>query len=185
MKAIDTIYNGYRFRSRLEARWAVFLDNLEIPYQYEPEGYDLGAAGLYLPDFRLPSLDAWMEIKAQSPTDEEVRKAAALAELTNQRVFIFHGDIQIPNDDCDSAPKAEMLDGIDGGDTNHMWCECLKCGAVGIQFDGRSDRLPCKKVTCMDSISYHGDKGYCYNGPRLVRAFTAARMARFEHGEQG
>lgn len=23
--AIETVYNGYKFRSRLEARWAVFL----------------------------------------------------------------------------------------------------------------------------------------------------------------
>lgn len=26
IKAIDTIYKGYKFRSRLEARWAVFFD---------------------------------------------------------------------------------------------------------------------------------------------------------------
>lgn len=26
IKAIDTYYKGYRFRSRLEARWAVFFD---------------------------------------------------------------------------------------------------------------------------------------------------------------
>ena len=30
IKAIETYYKGYRFRSRLEARWAVFFD-LEIP----------------------------------------------------------------------------------------------------------------------------------------------------------
>lgn len=41
MKAIETIYNNYHFRSRLEARWAVFFDTLGIEYRYEPEGYDL------------------------------------------------------------------------------------------------------------------------------------------------
>lgn len=41
MKAIETIYNGYRFRSRLEARWAIFFDELKIKYQYELEGYEL------------------------------------------------------------------------------------------------------------------------------------------------
>ena len=40
-KAIETIYNGFRFRSRLEARWAVFFDNLSVKYRYEPEGFDL------------------------------------------------------------------------------------------------------------------------------------------------
>ena len=34
IKAIETIYNGYKFRSRLEARWAVFFDEagIEIPF---------------------------------------------------------------------------------------------------------------------------------------------------------
>ena len=54
MKAIDTIYNGYKFRSRLEARWAVFFDAAGIKYEYEPEGFDLGGGCLYLPDFYLP-----------------------------------------------------------------------------------------------------------------------------------
>lgn len=30
MKAIETRYKGYRFRSRLEARWAVFFDALGL-----------------------------------------------------------------------------------------------------------------------------------------------------------
>lgn len=42
MKAIQTEYKGYLFRSRLEARWAVFFDACGIAWEYEPEGYDLG-----------------------------------------------------------------------------------------------------------------------------------------------
>lgn len=53
IKAIETEYNGYRFRSRLEARWAVFLDILGVKYEYEPEGFDLGNGLYYLPDFRV------------------------------------------------------------------------------------------------------------------------------------
>ena len=30
VKPIETTYNGYKFRSRLEARWAVFFDSAEI-----------------------------------------------------------------------------------------------------------------------------------------------------------
>ena len=37
IKPIETVYNGYRFRSRLEARWAVFFDAAGIEYEYEPE----------------------------------------------------------------------------------------------------------------------------------------------------
>lgn len=53
IKPIETIYNGYRFRSRLEARWAVFFDRLGVKYEYEPEGFHLPDGSNYLPDFRV------------------------------------------------------------------------------------------------------------------------------------
>lgn len=56
IKAIETSYGGYRFRSRLEARWAVFFDALGITWEYEPEGYVLSDGTCYLPDFWLPGL---------------------------------------------------------------------------------------------------------------------------------
>lgn len=56
LNPIETHYKGYRFRSRLEARWAVFFDTAEIAWEYELEGYDLGPHGLYLPDFFLPKV---------------------------------------------------------------------------------------------------------------------------------
>ena len=34
IKAIETYYKGYRFRSRLEARWAVFFDAACVEYEY-------------------------------------------------------------------------------------------------------------------------------------------------------
>jgi hypothetical protein len=39
LKPIETFYRGYRFRSRLEARWAVFMDAAGIVWEYEPEGF--------------------------------------------------------------------------------------------------------------------------------------------------
>ena len=53
--ALETRYEGHRFRSRLEARWAVFFDALGVRYHYEPQGYGLGGGlGSYLPDFWIP-----------------------------------------------------------------------------------------------------------------------------------
>lgn len=66
IKAIETYYNGYRFRSRLEARWAVFFDALGIKYEYEPEGYELSDGSKYLPDFYLPDLKYYVEVKGKS-----------------------------------------------------------------------------------------------------------------------
>lgn len=65
-KPIETHYNGYRFRSRLEARWAVFFDAVGIEYQYEQEGFEReydGEKVYYLPDFYLPQLGVYAEVK--------------------------------------------------------------------------------------------------------------------------
>lgn len=40
IKSKETYYDGYRFRSRLEARWAVFFNNIGLEYEYEVEGFD-------------------------------------------------------------------------------------------------------------------------------------------------
>lgn len=64
--AIETVYKGYRFRSRLEARWAVFFDELAIDWRYEAEGYEIrvnGKTRRYLPDFYLPKFGVWVEVK--------------------------------------------------------------------------------------------------------------------------
>src|ERR1039457_3106365 len=64
IEAIETDYAGYRFRSRLEARWAVFFRHLGIRWDYEPQGYRVGPAKRpYLPDFWLPDLGTWVEVK--------------------------------------------------------------------------------------------------------------------------
>lgn len=63
MKAIQTEYKGYLFRSRLEARWAVFFDKIGIPWEYEPEGLILSGNKYYLPDFYLPEFHCYFEVK--------------------------------------------------------------------------------------------------------------------------
>ena len=70
IKPIETVYNGYKFRSRLEARWAVFFDAAKIRYEYEPEGYEYNGER-YLPDFYLPDFDAHVEVKSNRPGIEK------------------------------------------------------------------------------------------------------------------
>lgn len=66
-KPIQTRYSEHLFRSRLEARWAVFFDQLGIKWQYEWEGYSFENYA-YLPDFFFPEFDYYAEIK---PNDNE------------------------------------------------------------------------------------------------------------------
>ena len=91
IKAIETVYNGYRFRSRLEARWAVFFDALGVPYEYEKEGYDLGEAGWYLPDFWLPREGIFWEIKHGEEYHHQP-KGYALAKQSRRAVICSFGD---------------------------------------------------------------------------------------------
>jgi len=66
--AIETHYAGYRFRSRLEARWAVFFTALRVRWHYETQGYLIGEKRRpYLPDFWLPDLGVWVEVKGEMP----------------------------------------------------------------------------------------------------------------------
>jgi len=79
---IQTQYKGYRFRSRLEARWAVFLDSLPVQWEYEKEGYHLQDGSLYLPDFWLSGLGIWLEIKGEIP---HVRNSGSVSSLEMKR----------------------------------------------------------------------------------------------------
>lgn len=63
IKAIETIYKGYRFRSRLEARWAVVFDALGLDWEYEPEGFQFSDGTRYLPDFYIRNSEWFVEVK--------------------------------------------------------------------------------------------------------------------------
>ena len=84
IKAIETRYKGYLFRSRLEARWAVFFDALGVRYEYEKEGFNLDGIN-YLPDFWLPDYKEWVEIKPEgAPVIERVYLAGKMIMWRNK-----------------------------------------------------------------------------------------------------
>lgn len=100
-RAIETRYKHRRFRSRLEARYAVLFDALAIRWDYEPEGFNLGNGLCYLPDFflhcppafqqRFPGAGYWVEIKGTPPSPAEITKLAALCAQTNHQGYVFAG----------------------------------------------------------------------------------------------
>lgn len=76
--AIETEYKGYRFRSRLEARWAVFFDAIKLEWDYEVEGFKLSNGERYLPDFWFQSLGCFGEVKPKQFKEKEYKKCSLL-----------------------------------------------------------------------------------------------------------
>ena len=153
IKAIQTYYKGYHFRSRLEARWAVFFDKAGVKYEYEPEGFDLGAEGWYLPDFWLPELKMWAEIKPDEVDDAAHRKIWALVLMTQQKATILSGD---PYESVNASPSWDSpyewaltvplapdhpAGKPVGEDYGYNFCVCPICDSVGFEYMGRGGRV--------------------------------------------
>lgn len=131
--SIPTSLNGHDFRSRLEARWSLFFDAIGVLYVYEPRVFDLGWIH-YLPDFYIPSIRAYIEIKGKRPTLTEVTKAKRLAKITNRNVYIFWGSIRIPTvaaaDGIGDSAYLYTPDGIVF--KSQWWTYCKKCKTFAI-----------------------------------------------------
>ena len=163
IQPIETHYAGCRFRSRLEARWAVYFDCLGIAWEYESEGYALDEETWYLPDYLLPELRAYGEVK---PPGGDFQLALRLARAVQVPVLLLEGTpdwklyhVAYPEDTPQET--ALTLDAVDLGMCaykNRLWWEW---GA--------------------DARAVYSETTYPYTwGDRLRHAIEQARGARFE-----
>jgi hypothetical protein len=175
---LETWYNGYRFRSRTEARWAVFFTTLGVPFSYEPEGYDLGN-NWYLPDFFLPQPNLWLEIKGKPPTELEQKRAWLLAVHNTQCAAVFGGDVWHTTPGYFILPQDEFR-------VAHPchWALCRTCGSLNLQLRTPMPNIyldigfcGCHKKAGMSCLGYSEEDEHTR---RLRAAFVAARQARFE-----
>lgn len=94
IRAIPTVYNGVEFRSRLEARWAVFFDNLGVQWDYEIEGFEWSDGGKeyrYLPDFYFPVGDGiYGEVKAGTPTKKNRNKMLSFVRHKETSIMLLY-----------------------------------------------------------------------------------------------
>lgn len=60
---IPTVHDGTRYRSKLEARWAVWFEAMSLRFSYQPSVHLLANRTIYEPDFRLSDFGLWVEIK--------------------------------------------------------------------------------------------------------------------------
>lgn len=94
VEAIGTEYGGTTYRSRTEARWAIFFEALGVEAEYEAHPIRLSTGAGYLPDFYIPAFRAWFEVKARNDAivTEEASKARQLAaDRQGERVWLAIG----------------------------------------------------------------------------------------------
>lgn len=192
LKPIQTEYGGFLFRSRLEARWAVFFDACGVDWEYEPEGYDLGNGLMYLPDFLLHGVDGrdggdlYVEVKGQM-TDSDAEKIKRFAELgmedpdqygKSANAILVVGRIpdgdsidditdyisRVAYDDCGTWPNEFNFRTIDGD---------YFAAHPGINWNGNFELFG-------DDSNYLADM----DPAATERAYRLARYARFEHGRK-
>jgi hypothetical protein len=201
IKPIETVYNGYRFRSRLEARWAVFFDTAGIPYQYEPEGFVLEDGTHYLPDFYLPWFKCYVEIKPSGIQSEIDKGCDRIGKLVSGKsdcigllcigepkageCGIVHyfgmgrtGELRLQSDIVgfyEGCWWKNIFTGEEYGNTKH-WISL-----VSIHSDS-GDRFYDKDGNEMPILNGIGMTGYRSD---FHDAAIAAKQARFEHGEKG
>ena len=191
MKAINTLYKGNYFRSRTEARWAVFFDAIGVRWEYEKEGYDLGGGVLYLPDFWFPDHKFFGEVKPDGElTKIEVEKAKRLCEQSMLPVFIFKG---VPSfgfeKDVLSVPSFVWGAPLFKSDEN---------GRDPLPGRWSDEMYDIERVTYYDELNFPFTKDgrplpngvfiTCSeidnNDDVFVNACRKARSARFEHGQK-
>jgi hypothetical protein len=199
--AIETRYAGHRFRSRLEARWAVFFDALEIPWEYEPQGFVIpranGGTTPYLPDFRLTECGTWIEVKGSSEQlDGDLMEDAAehLPPAPDGPPYaptlLLLGPIPEP------PSKAHDLGwlGLSGSGYAEAGEEGPICCDAYWGFGGYADLRAPECLDISGATAYQGGGSWlepCISYQSMNRyagvpyAYTAARSARFEHGESG
>ena len=196
MKAIDTQYKGYNFRSRLEARWAVFFDALGLKWEYEPEGFELDDGTKYLPDFKVQYPDGgeqWFEVKSSlsNMSLEEWLKVLKFEKESGYGVIVLDGTPEpkmyqnassaIECDDIYAHPsEPQKMDELINALQNNRPFK------VDDAFKRSGEALLCYKGrTWWDDYDNFWKDQSGWGQEELVYACKKARSARFEHGRSG
>jgi hypothetical protein len=221
---IPTRYAGCHFRSRLEARWAVFFDALGVAWEYEPQGFEVGPlwchtpdAGplarrrMYLPDFYLTNQALWVEVKGN---DAQLDRSLLLAAMDSHNGLPWFNQaglwVQPPSDRY--GDRLLILGPIPRPSFEHHHAHSMLYYWNGYVFRHWNVFLP-PPFALLDITGYGDfpdtDELFATDGgeftnipivasrageatpagakpdPRVIDAYTAARSARFEHGQSG
>lgn len=203
-KILNTKYNGYLFRSRLEARWAVFFDACGVEYEYEPEGFDLGDGLHYLPDFKLKNvilyhgfgkighgkgIDIHVEVKGEMTEEDaiKIKRFADFRDFVDEEGYDYSSPTN-PILVLPALPKGESMAAISENISNSAYEGCNGTDVCPFNYellDG--DYYACYPGVGKDGrfMLFGDDSNYLcdMDDVRTLMAFDRARRARFEFGE--
>ena len=172
-KAIETKWHGCRFRSKLEAQWAVVFELIGLEWAYEPTGYKLPNGLWYMPDFIVAGLvgigDGWtfVEVKGKM-TELDRRKVDEFS-----RYYPIYVVGEVPYQDPFGTQHRRFAKDTCFHSLSRIFVErargVVESGALGVGNDGMPEIVP--------EWHWFGDE----QATRL--AFLAACYARFDHGE--
>jgi hypothetical protein len=174
---------------------------LGVPWHYEPEGFTLSTGEKYLPDFLVELADGplWCEVKPkgvfadkfdQFLTDMNRSVPPQPVPLAQLHHILIRGTIlhEIPaaediKNGCNDGDDFLLLLGHGDGDNCYQFCVCPGCQKIGFQFEGRVGRVHCGCDLDPANSAKSSDRICTYAHPHILKAYQAARAARFEFGE--
>lgn len=165
---VETFYNGDYLDSRLEARWALFLDAFGLGFRYT-KGVDNQGNGSM---FYLTALDTWLVIKPALP---ELQDAARVENWVRngsaKQAAILFGLCWYPWERDSYGGWLWFRNEAQecGGQRDVVWRQCVECGERCLA----SATEPCSD--CGSRGSLHLDT------PRLIRSYEAAAGVVFTH----
>lgn len=199
IKAIQTEYRGCLFRSRLEARWAVFFDACGVEWEYEPEGYDLGSGIYYLPDFLLHNVQLGCFGSGSEYSDIRSLYAEVKGQMTqmdSEKIVSFYEKGLTGSLPGISETPVLVLGNIPVGTTigelkaeiSKECCKPSQWAARAFHF-GTVDGMDSMAFPCVNREGYlelfgeAEEYNRCFiNYAATERAYRLARQARFEYG---
>lgn len=172
-KAIETKWHGCRFRSKLEAQWAIVFEVMGLEWEYEPMGFRLGNGLWYMPDFVIAGLvgvgDGWCFVEVKGNMTELDR--SKVDEFSRYYPIYVVGEV--PYQDPFGTQHRKFAKDTAFHSLSRLFVErskgVVESGAIGVGHDGMPEIVP--------EWEWAGDE----RATRL--AFLAACYARFDHGE--
>jgi hypothetical protein len=123
LEPVLTLYNEILYRSRLEARTAVWLTSMGWQFEYEKSHSEL-PSGRYLPDFQVLFEDDWTWFEVKHPrafAEGRDPRWAEVVRRTHCDLIVSYG-LWRPVPFKDSGP-AQMFRGTQSGEYDVHWSE--------------------------------------------------------------